>query len=120
MHERDSGKNLEEQARRLYRESAAGLDTETRARLARSRGTALQAGPRLVDSRWWIPAVATAGAAAVALAVVLNTGGGDEPLEIAAVTDDVEAVELLLATESLDMLSDLDFYLWLDAEPDAG
>jgi len=29
-------------------------------------------------------------------------------------------VELLLATDSLDMLSELDFYLWLDTEPDAG
>ena len=34
-------------------------------------------------------------------------------------TEAVEDMELLLADESLEMIEDLDFYLWLDVEPDA-
>ena len=44
----------------------------------------------------------------------------DDLSPMAGVAGDAEDLELLLTEESLDMLSELDFYLWLDAEPDAG
>lgn len=118
MAERDE-RQLEQMARRLYRTAVDELPPASRARLEKIRGDVLAPRrPRATGLRW---AAAVAGLAAIALAVSLMSPDGTDDLgRIAEAAGDAEDMELLLTKESLDMLSELDFYLWLDAEPDAG
>jgi len=113
-------KALEERARHLYRQAAEQLDPATRARLAAARERALGARAPLAGRAWLLPAVAVTGAAAIGLAVLLSAREPADFGQMASEDPAAEDVELLLATDNLDMLSELDFYLWLDTEPDDG
>jgi len=73
------------------------------------------AEPRLRDL-----AAAAAGLGAVGLAVVLSRGGQPDFDHIAEADAGTAEIELFLAEDNLEMIADYDFYLWLDAEPDAG
>jgi len=111
---------LEERARHLYRLAVEQLDTDTRAGLVAARDRAVDAAAPRAPGRWILPATAVAGAAAISLAVVMNTRSSADFGTLATEDPATEDMDLLLATESLDMLSDLDFYLWLETEPDDG
>lgn len=111
---------LEERARDLYRRAAEQLDADTRAGLVAARERAMDAAGSGSLRGWMLPATAVAGAAAIALAVMMNARTSADFGTLAAGDPTVEDMDLLLATENLDMLSDLDFYLWLETEPDEG
>ena len=118
MAERDE-QQVQHAARRLYRTAVEELPQDSKSRLARIRGAALAPRRSRASGLRW--ALAAAGLAAIALAVSLMSPDGPDDLgPMAGVAGDAEDLELLLTEESLDMLSELDFYLWLDAEPDAG
>jgi hypothetical protein len=117
-----------EQAGRMLRDGAQALDASTRSRLNQNRQKALlELRERSPMRRWiadqWVPAV---GAAMVALLVAglwfgVGTQTGRETNSrqtTVAPTDPGELLDLdvLLADESLEMIEELEFYLWMDAE----
>jgi hypothetical protein len=107
-------------AREVFDASVDSLDDETRARLSRARFAAVAATERRArPSPWlrWVPAVAVASTAVVA---VLLWRAPDPPTATTAATAEadasLEAVEVLAAGEDLDLVeNDLEFYEWLEA-----
>ena len=90
--------------------SVDALDAETLSRLNRARHAAL-AELQQPARQWsrWVPAAGLAAAAVVAVVIVQNPVGIDEPPP-AAVAD----MEILLGEDSIEMFEDLEFYSWLD------
>lgn len=124
MAERDD-RRLEERAGRLYRQQVDALEPDVRRRLADARRQALASARKSPGPRLALPVLVPAGAAAAVVAgLVIVLGrqpgpeGGDIPLATAAPA--AEDMEILLGNEDLDLLDDLDFYLWLDDEPEIG
>jgi hypothetical protein len=115
---KDTDEALVREAGRLLRDSAQHLDGATASRLNRARQAALAHwghGAPPVRRAWWLPA----GVAAAALAVlvvprVLDQGQARTPL--AGLQDPVELDLVLAQGDSLEMVEDLDFYLWLGEE----
>ncbi|MDP1651091.1 MAG: hypothetical protein Q8L56_00025 [Rhodocyclaceae bacterium] len=102
-------------AGRMLRDSADDLDAATAARLKRGRQAALdQWRERRPGRAWLVPAVSAAVVGAVVVA--LWTGQGVEPVAPAPAIESVADMDLLLAEDNLEMLEDLDFYAWLDAD----
>ncbi len=119
--DKGTGKKPENEARQVFQDAAGNLDQETLDRLGDARRVALK---EVADTRHtpvparWIPVAAAAGLGAVAVWALWPTATpGPELLSADLAGEDME---ILLAGESLEFLSDLDFYLWLDLEPDSG
>ena len=118
--DKGTGKNPENDARQVFQDATGKLDQETLERLADARRVALK---EVADTRHtavptrWIPVAAAAGLGAVAVWLWPTTTPGPELLSADLAGEDME---ILLAGESLEFLTDLDFYLWLDLEPDSG
>lgn len=117
--EKDAGR-FEEHAKRVFDDSVAALDAATRSRLTQARYRALEE-LQPVRRRGWQWALAPAGTlAAAALAVWLTIGQAppateDTDLQVASLPD----LELLLGEEDLEMLDEeLDFYGWLEEQPE--
>jgi hypothetical protein len=87
---------------------AETLAPEVRARLARARRTALN---RLERPRFGDRALVPAAVFGCALALLIVFNVGREQPELAPALEDLD---LLSATEALEMYDDLDFYLWLE------
>ncbi len=113
----DDRRRLEEKARADYRAAVSGIDPKDSARLAAARRKAILEGRPAGSVHWMLPAGA---AAAVAAGLIIGLPDSDPDYPELVATDAVEDMDLLLADESLEMIEDLDFYLWLDVEPDAG
>ncbi len=98
------------QAKASFDETVEQLDGATLSKLNRARHAAL-AEIRQPTRQWsrWMPATGVAAAALVAVMILQNPAGIDEPLP-AAVAD----MEILLGEDSIEMLEDLEFYSWLD------
>ena len=98
------------QAKASFDETVEQLDAATLSKLNRARHAAL-AEMQQPTRQWsrWMPATGVAAAVLVAVMVMQNPAGFDEPLP-AAVAD----MEILLGEDSLEMLEDLEFYSWLD------
>lgn len=116
--ERMTDERLTRDAERLLRQSVEQLDAATLSRLNRARQTALAEFDRRQQRPAWLagwqPAV---GAALVALvAVGLWVGGmpGSSPVTVHA--EQATDLELIFADENLDMIEDLDFYDWVEAD----
>ena len=101
-------------AGRMLRDSADELDASTAARLERGRQLALEeSGRRRAGPASWLPALATAAVAVLAVALWVSQEQTPAPPVAAESAADMD---LLLAADSLEMLEDLDFYTWLDSE----
>jgi hypothetical protein len=116
---------LARRAGELLRESADDLDGATRARLNRARQRALAAAPagRRDPRRYWVPAAAAAAVAGLAVVLVRAPGpeepaAGPAPPAVAVAPAPAADLEVLLAssTDDLEMLEDLEFYAWADAD----
>ena len=107
---KNTNEAFNKQAKADFDETVEQLDGATLSRLNRARHAAL-AEMRQPTRQWsrWVPATGVAAAALVAVIVMQNPAGFDEPLP-AAVAD----LEILLGEDSLEMLEDLEFYSWLD------
>lgn len=118
MNEAGKDRDTAERAKALFDDSVERLDAATLSRLNRGRQRALEE----LDSRrrlgaWlrWVPATGVA-AAAVLTVMIMNDPAVPLPEESLSVTD----FELLLEDDSLEMLEDLEFLLWLEtAETEA-
>ena len=99
----------------LLQQSADGLDAATLSRLNRARQAAL-AQPRRATQLWW----GVAAASAVALVLALGLARRDLPPvspPLAAPVADIGAIDALASDEdNAEMVDDLDFYAWLDAQ----
>lgn len=97
-------------AKESFDETVEQLDASTLSRLNRARHAAL-AEMQQPGRQWsrWMPATGVAAAVLVAVMVMQNPAGLDEPLPPA-----VADMEILLGEDSLEMLEDLEFYSWLD------
>lgn len=112
----NDNEQLAERAKATFDASVERLDAATLSRLNQGRHAAL----RELDRRHWItgrgvlwlPATGIAAAAMVALVI----SRGPDDLGAAADVVTTSDFELLLQDESLEMLEDLEFYSWLDAE----
>lgn len=106
---------FERRVQELLRASADRLDGHIRSRLTRARSAAMEEARRARHSfpwRTWIPAGALAGAAA--LAVILWTEGPRSPQGPAlAVHSSLDDLDILVTSESFELLEDLEFYEWV-------
>jgi hypothetical protein len=102
-----------EEAKALFDDSVERLDAATLSTLNRNRHAALERA-RGAKARWlqWAPASAVAAAIVVALVLALPGNGVDT---MPAANSDVD---ILLGEESIEMLEDLEFYVWLDMQED--
>ena len=107
----DKDDRLEKQAKEAFDRSVDGLDAATLSRLNRARQAALDERARST-ALWLRWAPATGVAAAVVIALVTLQGPGDSDIMPAASAD----LEILFGEESIEMLEELEFYSWLDAE----
>ena len=118
-------RRLEQTARALYRRRAAALEPEVRKRLAKARREALARAERPAGRGLRLPVLVPAGAAAAvaAAAVILlirQPGTDIDYAPLAGTSEPAEDMEILLGSEELELLDDLDFYLWLEDEPEIG
>ena len=107
---KNSDEAFNKQAKAGFDESVEQLDAATLSRLNRARHAAL-AEIQQPTRQWsrWLPASGVAAAVLVAVIVMPNPAGLDEPLPAAGAD-----LELRLGEDSLEMLEDLEFYSWLD------
>jgi hypothetical protein len=98
----------------MLRRGADEIDAATASRLNRARQAALAELPGRRRRSWFLPALSTAGVAALALGLWFGRGaepvGPVAPAAVEAAGD----LDLLLAADSLEMYEDLEFYAWLD------
>ena len=117
-----------EQAGSMLRDGAETLDASTRSRLNRTRQKALlELRERSRMQRWiadqWVPAFGAAFIALLAAGLWFGVGmqtGSENMLQQATVAPvdpgDLADLNILLADENLEMIEDLEFYLWMDVE----
>ncbi len=108
---------LERNTKALFDDSIAKTDGATLSRLTQARHRALAELKTRAPS-WqtrWLPAGATAVAAAVLLTVMMGRLPDTETeFSTAAATD----LEMLLSTDDLELIEELEFYAWLDEQPE--
>jgi hypothetical protein len=111
---RDGNEQIVDKAKALFDDSVDSLDAATLSRLNQGRHRALAELERGSSTgRWLRWAPATGIAATVVLAIVVMRGpDGVDALEGPVTASDFE---MLLGEDSLDMLEELEFYLWLEA-----
>ena len=119
MSEQDNDRAFEARTKAAFDASVDALDAGTRSRLTQARVRALdELGARRsarFNSRWLLPAGAAAAAALAAWVVLVQGPQGLEPPPQVAAWDDFE---LLTAAEDLEMIEELEFYAWLEEQPE--
>ena len=115
----NNDEQFEQQVKASLDANLDALDVDTRNRLAKMRGQALNAqatNTKAPLSGWlsmnnWLPVSALAFASLFAVFLVFNPQNQDtSPLQ----NDQVAVFELLDDTEELDAITDADFYVWMD------
>jgi negative regulator of sigma E activity len=116
--------DFEKRTREVLEESTSRLDGRTLSRLTQARHAALGQGRRTVRPRWWT--FVPAGAAAVAVAVVMWTGQTEIPQgtagtaqNAAPITTPFEDLEFLTDADAAEFMAegeDLEFYEWAAGE----
>jgi hypothetical protein len=104
---------MEKRAQELLQASVDGLDGHIRSRLTQARSAAVDEAQKSRSPFSWrtvVPAGALAGAAA--LAFVLWSGAPRAPAPALHSLDDLD---LIVTSESFELLEDLEFYEWVAA-----
>jgi hypothetical protein len=116
----EQDRKLEEWSKRTFDRSTQEIDASTRSRLTQARVRALEelAPGKRFAWMWRAPMLPAGAAAAAALAawLVLVQGnlGNEPPLQENTFAD----LEMLLGEEELEMIEELDFYAWLEEQPE--
>jgi hypothetical protein len=106
----------------LLRDQAEQIDAATQSRLRQARASALAELPtnRRNHRGWWLPVASAAAVGALAVGLWLRAGQPSGPDAAAEPMLVLEAeggdLEILLASSDLEMIEDVDFYAWADAE----
>ncbi len=111
-------KAFEERLSRGMSAGAGELDGALRSRLNQARQTALAEldKPAWLAPPGWLP-VGGAVAAAVMVALLMRQGAVQTELPGRAPAEDIE---ILLSGEDLELFEDLEFYAWLEMQPELG
>ena len=114
-----------DQARHLLDESAQGIDAAALSRLNRARQAALATSSARRRHGWvWMPA-GLAGACALLVAVGVWHARAPQTLPLVAPSatatvagnaPNAEDLDIIASGDNLEMMQDLDFYAWLDAQ----
>ncbi len=125
MNTNDSNRdgNFETRVKRAFDDSVDRLDGHTRSKLALARAKALEARARrrrrlLPDGFGLLPVGAVA---AAVLAAVIVWQGPLTPNSAAEVTAELEVIadfDILLGEEDLELFEELEFYAWLQEQPE--
>lgn len=112
--------NLEQRSRELFDERVAGLDGRTRSRLNQARQAALEVArqrERAPALRWLMP---VGSAAAVALVGLLSWQlmRPDVQAPESTLAASVDDLEIITSDADLELLQNMAFYAWLDAQPE--
>lgn len=118
MAEHDEGP-WTERIRQQLDHTARDLDAATLSRLNQARQAALQAA-RASKPRPWLWPMALATACSLALAVAIWPRVMPQPLSLPTAVAQPEDFTMLAGEEQLDLYEELDFYAWLDAQPQSG
>ena len=111
-------RDLERKAAAAFDASVRGLDAGTRSRLNRRRQAALAELDR-GNLRPWLQWAPAGGIAAVAALVVFAWTVRQPVVDVAA-TPAAADFEILLNTDDLEMLEELEFYSWMELDEDNG
>ena len=113
MTESRDNRDISKHAKELFDNSVERLDAATLSRLNQGRHKALEELRRPAIAQWgrWVPAAGVAAATAVAV-VMMNGTNVTVPARGPVTASDFE---MLLETDSLEMLEDLEFFSLLDA-----
>ena len=117
MSDDNGDSKLERRAKRAFDDSVAALDAATRSKLTQARHRALEEQASVRSGGWrssLVPAGAAAATALVAWLVVWQ-----EPTTPDVQRAQLGDLEILLGEEDLEMLDEeLEFYGWLEAQPE--
>lgn len=118
MSQTDKHKDFETRVRERLSGGAEALDGATRSKLNQARQAALA---ELERPAWlalprWLP---VGGALAAAVTVALLMRQGPLPGEIPGQAP-AEDIEILLSGEDLELYEDLEFYAWIEMQPEVG
>lgn len=112
-------REFEARTKQVFDESVDQLDARTRSRLTQARHAAaaqLQIRNGAPTGYWtrnyWMPAAGLVAAAVFVLVVMMPRMAVREPAAAATLADD--DMPLLLDSDSVEMLEDMEFYAWLD------
>lgn len=115
-------RDFENRSRELLQAGAEALSADVRSRLTQARFKALEEARRPSSPAWVRMLVPAGGLAAAALVAVIAwrgvSGNPEFPMSDSGRGDVLEVVAMADDYEVLD--DDVEFYQWLDAEPDAG
>jgi hypothetical protein len=112
--------SLERRAKALFDAEVDKLDGHTRSRLAQARHAALAEGRRRSFAPWRLGprALLPAGAAAIVALAVTMLWRDPVPMTVGPDLAALQDLEILLGEEELEMLEDLEFFAWLDEQPE--
>jgi hypothetical protein len=115
-----SKEEFERKTRELFDAEVAGLDAATRSKLNHARQRALTELDRSGFTLLRTP-LPQAAAAAIAVAAVggllFLRGGVETPIPTADVSV-ASDIEILLAEDDIEFLEEIEFYAWLEAQPE--
>jgi hypothetical protein len=113
--------DFERRSREVLNEGAEALAADVRSRLTQARFKAVEEARKPATPAAWTRSLLPAGGLAAAVAVVLLAWNGLRP-SVEGPPDDVgrsDALEIVAMADDYDLLeNDVEFYQWLDSEPD--
>lgn len=113
--EPDADQDLVERSKAAFDASVGQLDTRTLSRLRISRERALDSTPW--RGSWaWLPAAGLVAAGIVGAVILMTRWNSPATEQFAASDAAAEDMALLLASEQLELLDEVEFYAWLDSE----
>lgn len=109
---------FERQTRELFDDSVERLDGRTRSKLTQARNAALEELKKSPPRLQWLrtPVAGLVAASVLAVAIVLWPSGSQTPEGGVLPLEDFDIVA---DAENLDMLQDVEFYVWLEDQPSA-
>jgi hypothetical protein len=111
--------DFERSAKQAFDVSVRGVDAATRPRLVAARERALENADGARSNLGWSWTLAPSALAAAAVVAVLLLAQHPRPVEVGLQQLPGGDLELLLGNEDLAMLDDdIDFYSWLEDQPD--
>jgi hypothetical protein len=112
--------DFERRSREALAQSAEGLSTEIRSRLTQARFAAIEEARR-PTSPLWVRALVPAGGLTAAAVVALMAwhGATGDSSRLPGDSGRSDALEVIAMADDYDLLeNDVEFYQWLDSEPD--
>jgi hypothetical protein len=108
---------FERRSKAVFEASVDGLSGDIRSRLARARHRAVaevRSTRAPMARRFWMPAAGLGAAALAAILFALPMSHRERALP--APVASAEDMAMLLNSEDLDMIENMDFYSWMDSE----